>query len=104
MKKNFKDALYKQVGEMGFFSSRKKHKRAVALAKRILSEIQLDSVAFSMALGEILAGAGKPEKLKKLVHSAYNRLSSRGKERARIAMLYYHHSIKDMKTAMVYVT
>ena len=54
MKKITKQLLYKKIGEMDGLSAINMHKEAVDLATQILSEEQLDAIAFNKALSAIL--------------------------------------------------
>ena len=104
MEKITKQLLYKKVGEMDGFSTMNMHKEAVDLATRILSEEQLDAIAFNKALSAILISGSDIEKLKELIQTAFNRLPNREQPKARHQMLGYFCSIKDMKTALEYVS
>ena len=104
MKKITKQLLYKKVGEMDGLSEMNMHKEAVELATRILAEEQLDAPAFNKALSAILIGGNDIEKLKELIQAAFNRIPNREQPKARHQMLGYFCSIKDMKTALEYVS
>jgi hypothetical protein len=103
MKKSIKDALHKRVSEMNGLTELNMHKEAVELAKQILAEKLLDSVAFSASLYAIQIGGDDLQNLKDLIHAAYNRLPDRDRQKVRPRMLEYYHSINDMKTALEYV-
>ena len=104
MKKITKQLLYKKIGEMDGLSAINMHKEAVDLATQILSEEQLDAIAFNKALSAILIGGSDIEKLKELIQAAFNRLPNREQAKARHQMLGYFCSIKETKMALEYVS
>ena len=104
MNETQKTALYQKVEEMISLSEINLHLDAAVLAKQILAEAELDTIAFNEVLGVILVSCDHLEPLQEMVQAAYDRLPMEDQVKARPKMLDYYSSIKDMKMAANFIS